>query len=130
MCTLELLHCLVQYFFSFHVIRIRHLYCLVQYFFLFQIIRNRLRPTNSFVWNRQPGGLTFDPSFSHSLSDYPFYRHGNRNYTYNYTVVVSCTKPALKGTSPLIRLIKGLSKSPRMSKVRLWLLISLISLYL
>ena len=83
-----------------------------------QIIRNRLHPTSSsFVWNRHPGGLNFVPSFSPSLSDYPFYRHGNQNHTTNYTIVVSAFTPALKGGSPLIRLIKGLARAPHLSKV-------------
>ena len=86
-------------------------------FFLFQIIKNRLRPSSSFVWNRPPGGLNFVPSFSPSLQDYPFYRHGNLNCTTNYTIVVSCSRPALKGGSPLIKVIKGLSRAPRLSKV-------------
>ncbi|CAI8005614.1 Exostosin-1b [Geodia barretti] len=82
-----------------------------------EIIRNRLHPSSGFVWNRHPGGLTFVPSFSPSLSDYPFYRHGNALHSANYTIVMSVSSAALKESSPVIKLIRSLSTAPHLSKI-------------
>ena len=70
------------------------------------------------MWNRYPGGLNLDLSFSPSLSKYPFYYYPNKIAKTKYTAVVMVTKPALMGTTPVIKLLKELAKAPRLSKVR------------
>lgn len=84
-----------------------------------------MQPRSSFVWNRPPGALAFYPEYSPHLLDYPFYDpiRVSQLSGRSYTVVIACNKPALRGSSPLIKLIRNIASAPHLSKVgmyRLW----------
>ena len=57
--------------------------------------------------------------------DYPFFRdfpqvEGNDKGTHppkNYTAVISCTKPVLRESSPLVKLVKGLSTAAHLQQI-------------
>ena len=95
-------------------------------FYLTQIIRNRLLPRSSFVWNHSPGALAFYPEFSSHPLDYPFYNPTRVSHVSgrNYTAVITCNKPAQRGSSPLIKLVKSIAAAPKLSKVMtLWMIL-------
>lgn len=84
-----------------------------------EIIRNRIQFRSQFVWNHAPGGLALYPDFSPHLLDYPFYnpQRVTRLNATNFTVVITCMRPALKGSSPLVRLVKSIAPAPHLDKV-------------
>ena len=81
-----------------------------------------MQPRSSFVWNRPPGALTFYPGYSPHLLDYPFYDpiRVSQLSGRSYTVVIACNKPALRGSSPLIKLIRNIASAPHLSKVGMY----------
>ena len=107
------------------------------YFILsLQIIHSRLRPKGLYVWNHPPGGLHVHSQFSPSPTDYPFFRdypkltHQQGDVedkeegggvtpltAVNYTVIITCTKPVLRESSPLFRLVKALSTAAHLQRI-------------
>ena len=92
-----------------------------------QIIRSRLQPKGSYVWNHPPGGLYFHPKFSTSPLDYPFFRDYPRlaqmdnnvitRSPTNYTAVISCTKPILRESAPVVKLVKAISTAAHLERI-------------
>ena len=92
-----------------------------------QIIRSRLQPKGSYVWNHPPGGLYVRPKFSASPLDYPFFRDypslaqiDTDTVTAsptNYTAVISCTKPILRESAPIIKLVKAISTAAHLEHI-------------
>ena len=82
-------------------------------------IRRRLDSSNAFPWLSLPGGLFFQPSFSNDMLDYPFYQplQVPRPSVLQFTAVIQCSQPALKGSSALLKLIRNLATTPHLSKV-------------
>ena len=93
-----------------------------------QIIHSRLQPKGLYIWNHPPGGLNFYSEFSPSPSDYPFFRDYPRlgrtdsevapaSPHVNYTVVISCTRPVLRESAPLVKLIKAVSTAAHLESI-------------
>ncbi|CAD5118538.1 DgyrCDS7228 [Dimorphilus gyrociliatus] len=88
-----------------------------------EIIKERIdtqaATRSKWVWNVAPGALATLPDFSESLKDYPFFRRRLRLHsTKNFTAVIYVSSEQ-SSVSPLIRLIKRLSKSTHLTKILL-----------
>lgn len=81
-----------------------------------EIIRNRLSLSSKYVWNVPPGGLVIQSDFSRNLLSFPFY-HLPEIARSNFTVVITCTKPAQWGGSPLVKLVKSIAPAPHLTKI-------------
>lgn len=88
-----------------------------------EIIRSRIDPQPIYMWNRPPGHLQKNSKFSTYPFDYPLSHPATLHGTFasNFTAFVTLTRPALRDSSPAMRLLQTLAKSPRLSGVvMLW----------
>ena len=81
-----------------------------------QIIQSRIQPQPFSMWNRPPGHLLIHQDFSSYPSDYP-YSSGPLHMSHQFTAVITVTRPALRESSPLVRLLQVLAQSPRLAAV-------------
>lgn len=86
-----------------------------------EIIKERIHThivRTSKIWNSHPGALVMLPQFSDNLRDYPFHLHtlGTRPHT-KFTTVIYAAIPTLTHSSPLLRLIRNVSKSNNVARI-------------
>ena len=73
---------------------------------------------SSFVWNTVPGAVAVLPEYSLSLPDYPFYlRQLGREPSQRFTAIIYATAPSVMVSTPIIHLIRNLSKSKYLDRV-------------
>ena len=99
-------------------------------FLFFQVVRNRIDTQPRYLWNSPPGHLQIHSQFSSYPRDYPQAKlsplpscdslcEKDQSLVNNpkYTAVVTAFRPALRESSPLSKLLQGLSESPHLGGV-------------